>query len=219
MRQAAAIAVGAWLVWPAGLSAHRLDEYLQATQISLSAGAVEVTIDLTPGVEVAERVIALVDRDGDEVLSPDERARYADLVIGATALEIDGRREPITLVDHRFPPVDALRAGTGTIHLAARAARRSRSGGPHELRYFNLHEPEVSAYLVNVLMPPEGIAITAQRRDPWQRELTLAFTTPASSGGFRRNVLLVGGLLLSSLAAWRLGRRPRGAPGPAGARG
>lgn len=184
MTRTAAWALALWLAWPAGVGAHRLDEYLQATRVSLVSGAVLLEIDLTPGVQVAERVVALIDADGDGRLSPAERDGYAARVVASTALEIDRQRVRIALVDATFPPVEELRAGTGAIHLRARASAWGLSRGAHELRYFNLHAPEMSAYLVNALMPPEGIAITGQRRDPWQREFNLAFTTGARASGW-----------------------------------
>jgi hypothetical protein len=69
-----------------------------------------------------------------------------------------------------------MTAGTGTIRLTAHARVRTGSAGRHELRYFNIHEPEISTYLVNALVPPPGFEIMAQQRDRWQHELTLDYT-------------------------------------------
>ena len=43
----ASLAVGVWLMWPAVSTAHRLDEYLQATRIAVEDDRVDVDIDLT----------------------------------------------------------------------------------------------------------------------------------------------------------------------------
>ena len=55
---------------PAG--AHQLDEYLQAARIAITANGIVVEMSLTPGVAVAARVLALIDRDGDGQLSAAE---------------------------------------------------------------------------------------------------------------------------------------------------
>src|SRR4051812_3412896 len=56
---------GILLVFAGSASAHRLDQYLQATRLSLAADQVGVEIDLTPGVEVAPAVFALINTDHD----------------------------------------------------------------------------------------------------------------------------------------------------------
>jgi len=48
---------------PSSALAHQLDEYLQATLVSIEPGEIRLQINLTPGVAVAEQVLALVDRD------------------------------------------------------------------------------------------------------------------------------------------------------------
>ncbi len=49
------------------VSAHRLDEYLQAARIDLQRDGVRIALDLTPGSAVADALIAAVDRDHDGV--------------------------------------------------------------------------------------------------------------------------------------------------------
>ena len=55
--------------------AHRLDEYLQATILSIEPGSVQATVRLVPGVAVASPVIASIDRDHNGVLSREEQRR------------------------------------------------------------------------------------------------------------------------------------------------
>ena len=47
------------------VSAHRLDEYLQATLIAVEKDRVEVSLRLIPGVAVSSAVIASIDTNGD----------------------------------------------------------------------------------------------------------------------------------------------------------
>ena len=168
------LTVLACLFWATPAWAHRLDEYLQASRISLDPAGLIVEIDLTPGSAVADRVIGRLDTNGDGELSVTERDGYAALVVGDAALEIDGRRSWLALVDSQFPPISAMRDGVGVIQLRARGPRLP-SAGRHAVRFFNLHEPEISAFLVNALMPPPGITITGQRRDYWQHEITIDY--------------------------------------------
>src|SRR5258707_6047731 len=44
-------------------SAHRRDEYLQAARIAVEPGRVDLELDLTPGITVADTMIGDIDRD------------------------------------------------------------------------------------------------------------------------------------------------------------
>ncbi len=72
---AVAMAVGT------SVSAHRLDEYLQATRIDLRADSVAFELALTPGAEIARSIAATIDRNGDGVTSSDEEHAYATAVV------------------------------------------------------------------------------------------------------------------------------------------
>jgi hypothetical protein len=56
-------------------SAHRLDEYLQATIISVEKDRVQASMRLIPGVAVSSIVLASIDADGDGVISETEHRR------------------------------------------------------------------------------------------------------------------------------------------------
>jgi hypothetical protein len=66
----------------------------------------------------------------------------------------------------------------------------------------NVHEPEISTYLVNALVPPSGIHITDQQRDPWQHRLTLEYVVDSPHGRVWR---VAGGLGVASLLMCTLG--------------
>ena len=53
--------------------AHRLDEYLQATLISVEQNRVHAQIRLTPGVAVFPFVLAIIDTNADGVISESEQ--------------------------------------------------------------------------------------------------------------------------------------------------
>src|ERR1044071_4911017 len=103
--------------WPLPVSAHVLDQYLQAAQIALAPGSARVELRLIPGVLVAERIFALIDVDGDGKLSAAEEQAYARRVLQDVALEVDGRRAPLALAGIQFPSRREMHEGTGAIRL------------------------------------------------------------------------------------------------------
>src|SRR5258705_6480975 len=74
---------------PTIVLAHRLDEYLQATLVVIEPDRVRLQINLTPGVAVAEKVLALVDRNRDGVISTNEAAAYCELLKHDLIVQLD----------------------------------------------------------------------------------------------------------------------------------
>jgi hypothetical protein len=176
VRRATVAIAGVMLLASASPSAHRLDEYLQATRVALSRTGVDVEMDLTPGASVAEAVIALIDGDGDEIISPVEAHMYGRAVIGDVGLEVEGTPLSLTLTRIEIPSVDEMRQGSGTIVLQARAVAPRAIGATPQLRFRNDHHPQSSVYLVNALMPSDaGITVVRQTRDTTQREATIDY--------------------------------------------
>jgi hypothetical protein len=163
------------LMFAPAASAHRLDEYLQATRLSLAANQVGVEIDLTPGVDVAPAIFAFINTDHDGRISALEAGKYANQVVRETVLEIDGHPSRLDLLRYEFPSFQEMSAGEGTIRIHARALWIG-SAGEHRLVYQNNHKTDLGVYLVNALRPEtRDIEITEQRRDPLQRGIRLAF--------------------------------------------
>src|SRR2546423_1042075 len=105
----------------APLEAHRLDEDLQATLISVTGGRATLEVNLTPGVIVADRVLRLIDTDLDGRISPQEELAYANRLLGDLSLTVGKKSASLELVDTEFPPPDEIRAGLGKICLRFRA--------------------------------------------------------------------------------------------------
>src|SRR6476619_704219 len=100
---------------PCAASAHRLDEYLQATIVVIEPGSVRLQINLTPGMDVAKQVLAVIDRNSDGVISTNEAAAYADLFKRDLKLHLDGRNLQLKLTTSEFPAPAELRTGWGII--------------------------------------------------------------------------------------------------------
>jgi hypothetical protein len=158
-------------------AAHRRDEYLQATRIAIEPDRVDIFLDLTPGIAVAERVLAEVDRDRSGSISAGESGGYARMLLSALELEVDGSALSIEPVESSASTVEAMRGGEGAIRVTASARLPPLGAGRHHLRYRNNFRPDLGVYLANALVPASGrIAVTAQRRDVDQRELTIEYT-------------------------------------------
>ena len=159
---------------PAG--AHRLDEYLQATTIDLAKERVSVQVILTPGVEVVRSVLGVMDGDGDGVISDDERRAYTERVIGELSLTINSKPVRLRLVLASFPSVERMKEGLGDVELELYAPV-TEGGANRRIVFENRHQREVSAYLVNCLVPSDrDLRITAQRRNFDQSRYEVEYT-------------------------------------------
>ena len=188
MRASSGFAVGLALTIVIGGStevlAHRSADYLQAARIEVEPDRILMTLDLTPGVAVAESLMADVDHDRDGVLSEEEQRAYARQMVGALSVECDERPLEGQLVSWTFPEPSAFRRGEGTIRLQIQATLPRVSAGSHQLFFRNTHLAGHSAYLANALVPESPLVkVTAQRRDSDQSELTIEYTVQAHSPG------------------------------------
>jgi len=192
---------------PAIAAAHVLDQYLQVAQIALAPGGVRVELRLIPGAQVAERVFALIDVDGDGKVSPAEEQIYAQRVLQDLALVVDGRRTPLVLTGVQCPLRREMKEGLGAIRLELAAEASLGTAGKHQLSFRNDHRPELGVYLVNALVPTtEAIKITGQQRDTLQHSLQIDFRVlSAEARAWPRwiGMLLFGLCLALLLSQWK----------------
>jgi hypothetical protein len=164
------------LVFATAALAHRLDEYLQATRIAIAINRIDFSIDLTPGVAVADQVLAMVDNDRDGRVSKEEVAAYAQCVLKDIQVGLDDKTFSLSLVDFSFPALQEVKEGVGVIRIKATAPFGQLSVGKHALSLTNAHLPAISVYLVNALVPKDpAIKIASQKRDELQRSYRLEF--------------------------------------------
>jgi len=178
--------------------AHRLDEYLQGTIISVEKNRIDAEITLTPGVAVFPLLIADIDTDGNGVISVVEQHAYVARILRDLSLKIDG--QPLTphLLSMEFPAIEEMKEGRGEIQIEFEA--NLPFGGPNrKLTVENRHQSRIAAYQVNCLVPRDpDIRILAQNRNYSQSFYELDFV----QAGGRSNSLTV---------AWMQGiRQPLG---------
>ena len=163
--------------------AHRLDEYLQATTISLEKDRVQAQIRLTPGAAVFPIVFASIDSDADGIISEAEQHAYAERVLRDLSLTIDGDRVQLRLVSSRASKVQEMMDGRGEIQLDV-DANVPHGGHDRRLVFENHHESPIAAYLVNCLVPSDpDIRVTAQDRNYDQSFYQLDYVETGARSG------------------------------------
>jgi hypothetical protein len=142
-----------------------LDEYLQATTISVEKDRLQAQMRLTPGVAVLPGVLASIDTNGDGIISAAEQRAYAERVLRDLSLTIDGDHLRLRIVSWKYPPLAEMKEGRGEIQIEFNADV-PRSNGNRRLIFENHHQSRIAAYLVNCLVPRDlNIRVTAQRRN------------------------------------------------------
>jgi hypothetical protein len=166
--------------------AHRLDEYLQATILSVEKNRVQGSMRLIPGVAVSSIVIASIDADGDGFISEAEGRAYAERVLGDLSLTIDGNHLKPRLVSVNFPRIEEMKEGMGEIQIEF-IADLPRGAPNRKLVLENHHQNRMAAYLVNCLVPQDqDIQVIAQNRNEDQSfyELDYAVAGVGSEAAF-----------------------------------
>jgi len=167
----------ALLSLPSDVFAHRDDEYLQGTLVVIEPGEVRLQINLTPGIAVAEQVIALLDRNRDGAISTKEAAAYTELLKRDLTVRLDGRNSELKLTASEFIPPAELRTGSGIIQIEFSASFGTLAAGSHSLTLENRHLTRISVYLINASQPRFAtIQITRQKRNDTQSAGEIGFT-------------------------------------------
>lgn len=173
----------------AGVFAHRLNEYLQATLLSVEKDQLQGSMRLVPGVAVASAVLAEIDSNGDGVISEAEQHAYAERVLRELSITVDGQSARPTLVTQTFPAIEELKEGLGEIQIKF-TVELERGGPERRIVLENHHRNEISAYLVNCLVPSDpNIRILAQNRNENQSYYRLDY---AQAGGVTESVFWKG---------------------------
>lgn len=156
--------------------AHRLDEYLQATIVVIEPGGIRLQMNLTPGVQVAETILAQIDRDHSGIISDAEAVAYAESLKRDLTLQLDQQDAEMTLSASEFPDLVELRAGVGIIQMEFSVKPAAPSTEVHKLTLENRHLPKISDYLFNAAKPKStSVRILTQKRNQNQSLCTIEF--------------------------------------------
>ena len=193
--------------------AHQLDEYLGITHVGIQAEKIQLFLSLTPGANIAERILAGIDRDGNADLSDAERRDYAERLMGQMTLAVDDVLPSLQLAHVAFPARGDLLSGQGVIQFIIEANIPRQAAGHHSLFVAN-NSNDVTVFVASALRP-EGrdITIGRQERDHYQRHVRIEYEV-ASTGTFAGR-LLAGAVLALIAVAGLLARRrlaPRRTP-------
>ena len=162
---------------PATVFAHRLNEYLEATTISLSRNEVFIELRLTPGVDVAPTLLKNIDRNNDGRISPEEQQAYLAVLSHDFSLMLDGRNAALQLVSSSFPDEEAMKKGMADI-IIRYEAKIEQAGASHQLKLTNVHYKPIAVYLVNCILPADTtIRVINQTRSADQSVYQLYFAT------------------------------------------
>lgn len=164
------------LLLSATVSAHRLNEYLQATTISLTRDKVFLELRLTPGTDVAERIIKGIDLNGDHRFSEGEKRAYLNQLNRDVSLAIDGHTASLRLLSSTFSNVEDFKKGIGDVIIDYEVDITT-PGFAHQLIFKNQHYSSIAVYMVNTLLPADTtIRVTGQTRSNDQSVYQLDFT-------------------------------------------
>ncbi|MBM4393287.1 MAG: hypothetical protein FJ090_19350 [Deltaproteobacteria bacterium] len=155
--------------------AHRTDGLLQASLVEVLPTQIGVEVTLAPGIDIAPKIIAVLDLDRDGVFSEIESEAWSELFMAKQRVTVDGESLPLKLQSVRATPLAELTNGHAEIVVYFTADLGQLAHGPHTLTCANHYEPMPSIYQCNGLVPKApSVRITSHRRDERQRELTLA---------------------------------------------
>lgn len=164
-----------FLAFPA--AAHPLDEFFQAIYIRMAPNRVTLEVELYTGVLIAPRILALIDANGDDVISEAEGQAYLERYRHDLTFEIDDQPVPLMLSKYEFPAVIDLRAGVGIIRFELYTDLPADHRGPHHFFYQNDHLTDMSVHVVNVLGDAaHWVSLDKKELDIFQRQLRLAYT-------------------------------------------
>jgi hypothetical protein len=196
----------AFLAFPSALIAHQLDEYLQTTLIAIEPNDIRLQINLTPGVAVADKVLALIDRDGNGIISTNEASAYAALLQSDLIVQLDQQPVELKLNAFNFPELSEIRTGWGIIQMDFSIKHGPLTAGSHKLKLENRHLPAISVYLFNAEQPAsDSIRIAKQERNKTQSIGEIEFNyipPPTASKTIKYFASAAGLFVVLAIAIW-----------------
>lgn len=157
------------------LHAHRLEGLVQSSLVEVMPNQIQVRVTLIPGIDIAPKIKALLDPDGNGECSETESKAWAKQFMERQKVTIDGKTVPLTVQNVRSSPIPELEGGHAEIFIDYTAELGKLAHGQRTIVCANRYDPFPCIYQCNGLVPQApGVRINSHRRDAGERELTLA---------------------------------------------
>jgi len=158
-------------------AAHPVDELVQGAYLTLKPGSVGLELDLTPGSEVAARVIGDIDANGDGALTGTEATDFARRVLDSSILTVNATALEWELDDVQIPSLVDLSGAGGIVRIYA-TAQRLDAEGTHELAYRNQYEPVKSEPTANIFLQNDDwtYKVISQQRGDAGQSLSVSYS-------------------------------------------
>ena len=168
MRKRAALAI--WLAFAATLHAHRTAGLLLASLVEVLPSQVGVEVTFVVGIDIAPKVVALLDGNGDGVFSDAESGAWSARFMAAQSVAVNGKTLPLKLGGVRASPLAEMTGGHGEIVALFTADAGTLARGPRTIVCTNRYEPIPCTFQTNGLVPnAPGVRISSHRQDERQR--------------------------------------------------
>ena len=180
---------------------HQLDEYVQATLVEIEPSCIRLSINLTPGVEIADRVLKLIDADSDGSISQFELIAYAELLTRDLSIRLDGRDVELQVAETYSSETNDLKEGWGIIQCEYIISPIALSPGAHKFSFANRHMRSVGVYLFNAARPISSkIQISKQHRNTNQSNCEIDFNChPSKSDTSVRGILFPATIFIAAV--------------------
>jgi len=167
--------VAAGLSLASTLHAHRLEGLIQSSLVEVEPSQIKVRVTLIPGMDIAPKIKALLDPNGDGEFSQTESKAWAEQFMARQWVTVDGQTLPLTVQNVRSSPLPELTEGHAEIDIDYTAELGKLAQGQRTIVCANRYEPIPCIYQCNGIVPKTpGVRIDNHRRDVGQQELTLA---------------------------------------------
>lgn len=103
----------------APLAAHPHTDIDQQVALTIGADRVAVEVAIVPSIDAGSEIFDAIDIDRDGQISEVEADTFAESVLAATRLTINGVDRDVTLETTTIPEADMVRAGLGRISIRA----------------------------------------------------------------------------------------------------
>lgn len=136
----------------------------QQAMISVGLDAVVLTVRIVPSFEDGAAIFALIDADGNGVVSDREAAVFGAAVVKRAELEIDGRRFALRAATSTVPSKDRVSTGFGMIEVEAVAPIALGSGSDHRLAFSIGYQEFAHDWLIQPFFYRSFVDATSMRR-------------------------------------------------------